>query len=309
MLGALLALGWMIVAFGGSIATPFAPAVIYVRFEASRADGVVEGSPVLYRGVNVGKVTSVKLLADNQNVQIDTQINQEPTLPANIIAQIKQTSVFGSGASILLELNGPTPQGKLADVDTTLRATFVGGGLLPPEFADLATELRETAKQWRESGVIPNLNAQVTKVGTMVEEITKFVTDETTQENLRASLANVRTATDSAKRITANLETFSGKLDKIGDNADQLITKADKNLGDVSKQINDRMLQIADLLKTTQSITAKIDEGQGTAGRLVNDPKLYAGLVETTESLNATIRDLQRLVQQWEQEGVSLKLK
>jgi phospholipid/cholesterol/gamma-HCH transport system substrate-binding protein len=307
VLFAMLALGWMIVQFGGSIATPFAPPVIKLSFTTHRADGVVEGSGILYRGVNVGKVTGVRL--QDNDVRIDAQINEKPALPANVTGVIKQTSVFGGGASITLQLTGDAPTGKLSDVTEPLTATFAGSGLLPPEFADLATELRETAKQWRESEVIPNLNAQVTKVGTMVEEITRFVTDQETQDNLRASLANVRTATDSAKRITTNLETFSGKLDKIGDNADQLITKANKDLGDVSQQINARMLQIAKLLETTQSITAKIDKGDGTAGRLVNDPKLYAGLVETTESLNATIRDLQRLVQQWEQEGVSLKLK
>ena len=309
VLFALLALGWMIVQFGGSIATPFSPPMTMLSFVTDRADGVVEGSPVLYRGVNVGKVTGVSLQGDNETVVIQAQVNREPILPSNVRGTIKQTSVFGGGASITLELTGERPEGKLADAKGPFAASFAGSGLLPPEFATLATELRETARQFRESQVVPNLNAQVTRVGTLVEEITKFVTDTDTQENLRTSLANVRTATESAKRIATNLEDFSGKLDKIGDNADGLIVRADKNLADVAKQVNDRMVQIGALLETTQSITSKIDKGDGTAGRLVNDPRLYAGLVETTDSLNATIRDLQRIVQQWEQEGVSLKLK
>jgi DNA-binding Lrp family transcriptional regulator len=41
----------------------------------------------------------------------------------------------------------------------------------------------------------------------------------------------------------------------------------------------------------------------------VNDPRLYESLVETAKELNATVSDLRRLVNQWEQEGVSLKLK
>ena len=58
-----------------------------------------------------------------------------------------------------------------------------------------------------------------------------------------------------------------------------------------------------------QSIAEKVEKGQGTAGALVNDPKLYESLVDTSRELNLTIKDLQRLVQQWEQEGVTLKLK
>ena len=42
---------------------------------------------------------------------------------------------------------------------------------------------------------------------------------------------------------------------------------------------------------------------------LVNDPKLYQSLVDNSRELNATILDLKRLVEQWEQEGVSFKLK
>ena len=61
-------------------------------------------------------------------------------------------------------------------------------------------------------------------------------------------------------------------------------------------------------MQSFQSITQKVDEGKGTAGLLVNDPKLYQSLVDTSRELNATIADLRRVVQQWEQEGVSLKL-
>ena len=36
----------------------------------------------------------------------------------------------------------------------------------------------------------------------------------------------------------------------------------------------------------------------------MNDPKLYETLVDTSQELNATIKDLKRLVQQWEQESI-----
>ncbi|HEV7298612.1 MAG TPA: MlaD family protein [Tepidisphaeraceae bacterium] len=308
VLGAFLVLGWMIIQFGGSIATPFAAPVLNVSFTTTRADGVVEGSPIMYRGVNVGKVTKVSLLPDNENVDILAQINRELNLPANVQGTIRQTNVFGGGAAISLDLTNGQPEGQLAD-GAKLQSRFAGSGLIPPEIAELASDLRETSRQFRESNVVPNMNAQLTKIGTLIEELTNFVTDTETQDNLRKSLANVRTATESANRITANFERFSAKLESIGDNTDRVVTKAGDSVDDLSKQLTERMSQISQLLHTTQSIAAKIDKGEGTAGRLVNDPKLYAGLVETTESLNLIVRDMQRLVQQWEQEGVSLKLK
>ena len=52
----------------------------------------------------------------------------------------------------------------------------------------------------------------------------------------------------------------------------------------------------------------KIDKGEGSIGKFVNDPRLYEALTDTSAELNLTVRDLHRLVEQWEQEGVSLKL-
>ena len=48
--------------------------------------------------------------------------------------------------------------------------------------------------------------------------------------------------------------------------------------------------------------------GPALAGLLINDAKLYESLVATARELNLTITDLKRLVQQWEQEGVYIKL-
>ena len=73
--------------------------------------------------------------------------------------------------------------------------------------------------------------------------------------------------------------------------------------------MGDRLTQIAKLLDQFQSVAEKIDKGQGSAGALVNDPRLYESLLDTSRELNLTIKDFKRLVEQWEQEGVSLKVK
>jgi hypothetical protein len=41
---------------------------------------------------------------------------------------------------------------------------------------------------------------------------------------------------------------------------------------------------------------------------LLNDGKLYAGLVDVARELKGTTTDLQRLIDQWEQDGLSLNL-
>ncbi len=315
VLGALIFLGWMILKFGDRPAKLFAAPTMPISFLAPRADGVAEGSPIMFQGVNVGRVTKVTRSDNLKDVLIEAQVDINPPLPANVDAEIVAQSLLGAGSGLSLQLTGPEPTGKLAPGGKPLRARYVGLSLLPPEFAGLAAELRATSVQFRESNIVAHLDQQVAKAGELMESMKNLVNDEPMRKDLRASLVNIRTATETANRLGTNLEKFSGDLQKLSDQASgtigearTTITNADKHIADLSKQVGQRMTQVAGLLDSFQSISNKIDQGQGTAGQLVNDPKLYESLVSTSRELNVTITDLKRLVEQWEQEGISFKL-
>lgn len=312
---ALGTLGWMILKFSGQVARPFAPTRFAVHFVSDRADGVADGSPIVFRGVEAGNVKAVELSKDNSHVIIRGEINAEPPLPSNLIAIIRTSSLLGTSSSISLELQGTSSLGNLAP-NQEIPAKYVGIDLLPPEFGNLAREMELTAKQLRESNFIGNLNEQVTKVGELVASLQKIIDDPNSQSDVKSSLANIKTATETANRVLNNFEKLSTSLDKLSSEtttamteARSQISRAGDSVNSVAGKIGDRLTQLATLIEQMQSIAAKIDKGQGTAGQLVNDPRLYEALVDTTREMNATIKDLKRLVEQWEQEGISLKLK
>ena len=80
-------------------------------------------------------------------------------------------------------------------------------------------------------------------------------------------------------------------------------------MGDVALSVRKAAEGLSLAIDDTRVILARLIDGQGTAGQMVNDPKLYQALVDSARELNLTITDLRRLVEQWEQEGVYLKLK
>ena len=86
------------------------------------------------------------------------------------------------------------------------------------------------------------------------------------------------------------------------------VTDGGKHIDDVSRDVGQRLTQIAGILERFQSVADKIDKGNGAAGQLVNDPRLYESLVDTSRELNETVKTFKRLADQWEHEGVSLKL-
>lgn len=198
----------------------------------------------------------------------------------------------------------------------TIEAQYVGLNLFPPalsqtadQIGSMSEEIRKTAKELRESGTIEDLdttiktiNTQAGKAGQAFDSMQSLLGDPKMRDNLKVAVANIRSTTDKLDKLADSLQNTTAT-------ASVAFKDAQGRIDDLSKQVGDRLTQIASLLSNVQSITEKIDKGQGSAGQFVNDPKLYQGLVDSTRELNATVVDLKRLIEQWEEEGVDLHLK
>ena len=289
VMGALLGLAGLLLKFSGTTIQLFKGGQqLDVQFRCDRADGLAEGAQVSYRGVGVGRITSIRRDKDSMGIIIDALIDNTPPLPGNVTGSVKTVSLVSGIAAMQLDLIGgvnAVPKGLLEE-NQKIPAIFVGTDLIPDAYAD-----------------------ELKSAGEVIKGINNYVNDPKIGADLRASLENIR-------HITERVQTFSDRLDKVTDQATSTIADAQSTIrsahtdvDQISRQIDDRMLQLDKTLDSFQSIMSKVNAGQGTAGLLVNDSKLYQSLLENSRELNTTIASLNRLVEQWEQEGVSLKLK
>jgi phospholipid/cholesterol/gamma-HCH transport system substrate-binding protein len=313
-------LGVLMLKFGALPAQWFGPTKIPIELHVARADGLSPGSAVSYLGVTVGNIHSIARSDDQTEVVIEALLDAGNPPPANVVGRIR-SQIVGGGSNISLEVPDGKPQGKLA-AHAKVPTRFIGVDLLPPEFAQLATELRLTAEQIRKSDLTKHLDetllsfrTQAEKAGKLVDSLDATVNDPKLREDLKTSVANFRQATESATKVGQGLEKFTANLDKMGENlntvsvnANATITRTQGHIDELSKQMTDRMAQVSRILDQFQSIANKVDQGKGSAGLLVNDTKLYESLVDTSKELNLTITDLKLLVKQWTDEGVYIKL-
>jgi phospholipid/cholesterol/gamma-HCH transport system substrate-binding protein len=309
VLTALVVLGWMMLRFGAWLAWPFAPQYVDVHLRSERADGLFDGSAVYFRGVQVGRVKRIYRPAESPlTVMIDAEVDHTPPIPRNVRGIISTTNLIGGGAGLNLELIGEKPEGEITP-GTLLEAEYVGSTILPPEFADLARELRAVAQHFRESNLVAHLDEEVRRIGEVVSSIQQIVDDPKMREDLRASLGNIRTMTEKADRIAGRLEGLTEEASQTLTQARGTIGKTETEVLSVARNMNDQLTQLGKLIDQFQQISQKVEKGQGTAGALVNDPRLYETMVDTARQMQMTVADLRRLIQQWEEEGVSLKLR
>ena len=323
VLGALAAMGWMIVQFGGTLGGLAGGGGYQVTMTAPRVDGLSEGNRVQYRGMGVGRVISIDLDDSQAGFDVVIEVRDGSGIPANVRGVVRATNLISGGAAVDLELVGETAQGSLADLaGDKIPGAFGGAELLPPEIAQLAEEFRLLVSELREAGVVD----QVTDVASRVEELTEnlnaLVGDESLRSDLRSAVASTRDAADAAAGAAREYQELGGRLNeletdvravvadfrRISADAREVLGTAGESVDTLSAQLDARLSEAETIFKNVGELTAKANSGEGTLGLLLNDPRAYEALNDDLLLLKEVLRDLERVVEQIEQEGVSVSI-
>jgi phospholipid/cholesterol/gamma-HCH transport system substrate-binding protein len=322
---------WMFLRFGTKSATLFAPPQTSVEIDAPRVDGLSEGSALTYQGVSVGRVIKIERNPTGNGVKVSALLVTQPPIPINVNAEIVTTNLIGGGAQIALSVpTDPKTHQEVPPLFSTepfpkIQATYVGLklNLIPSQYTEtaekiavLSESITEAAREIHDRNIVQHLDeavqtitAQANRAGDTMKTVQDFLGDPAVQRDMRTTLVNVRDASANVAKFSATLPDLSKQASEFIANTNGSVSRTESHIDDLTKQLSDSLASATATLNTIHDITDKIDKGQGAAGQLVNDPKLYQNLIESSQALSATLKDSQRLFEQWEQEGLSLKLK
>lgn len=334
VLTSFILLGWMILRFSEAPLRLIAPEQMPISFRAATAEGLAVGSPVTYKGVLVGRITAIGRGDDPRFVVMHATVDRDPPLPGNVRGEIR-APLFGGGASVSLVLFDPQtgtsapalPEGLVA-VEPPPVGTLQTGQVLAAEYVgfDLAADLKQTSQEMRRIGEDFRREQIVAKLGRSLDILEKdaelareslqavrdLITDPRMQKDFTEAVANFRQASASAVEIGKNIEKLSTnantRVDELATSGNRLINTTEQRVDQITRQLGDRMTQLGKALDSLESATAKLDQGKGTAGELLNNPALYDNLVDTSRQLSLLMADFRRLIDQWETEGVPFRL-
>ena len=330
VLGALAALGWMIVQFGGTLGGFVGGGGYFVTMEAPRVDGLSEGNRVQYLGLGVGRVESIRLDDDQTGFEVVLSIRPGTRVPSNVVGVVRATNLISGGAAVDLALQGDAAEGRLLEqAGTTIPGEFGGADLVPPEIAALADEVRLIVAELRQTGLVDTLDDVATKAGTLADNLNAIAGSDELQTDLRQAVASVRQAADAAavaadeyRQLGRNLNelqadaqaVFSDARDVAGEakaavtSARGTIDKAGTDLATLTTDLQARLAQADETFARVNRLLAQAEDGQGTLGLLLNDPRAYEALNDDLRLLNDVLRTADRLLEQIEQEGFKVDL-
>jgi phospholipid/cholesterol/gamma-HCH transport system substrate-binding protein len=243
-----------------------------VRVQFGDVGNLKVGNPVKVSGVTLGSVEEIRF-EDVGNVQVgirlDPRIQPKTDAKARIVA-------IGLVGDLMIAFDPGTAAEPLP-----------AGQVIPGEqdkgFTDMGLELGDQAK--------------ATLAG--VQE----VANQQLADDLHNTLSSIQRLADTYSNTRTGP---SAELTSALQSLEQLSTRLDSTLGDPAigrtiaqtESLTVRFNQLADQLAGTgsriDSLLSKVNSGQGTAGKVVNDSTLYVNLRDLSASLKAFVDDLRK---------------
>jgi len=239
--------------------------------------GLGKSDEVQVNGVRKGAVRTLALHGDR--VLVDLALSDDVHLTSDSRVAIRNVGLMGEKViAVDLKLTGR----QLSERDTIqgvyelgLGEVMTGMGSTITEVTQLAEELRLVTQTLTKDG---HLNEMIRNFATTSEQLRAVVAEN--RQQLRTTLADFSATARTAKGLTTDREADLRRA------LDQFTVAAD-NMATLSTRLDS-------LRASIQIITSKVENGEGTLGKLVNDDKLYADVNSSVQSLKTLIEDIKK---------------
>jgi len=279
-------LSYMTVVVGGFKTGDEKGYIMYVDFE--NIAGVEVKAPVTMAGVEMGKVENISL--QNGKARVVLRIREGAEIRTDSMAMVKATGLLGdkyieispgTGSAALLKDGETVREGRSADLDRLIGQLSSIAGDIKDVSSTLSKVLGGEKGQASLRNIIDSVKNLTSNLDRMIAANEKRFND--TMVNFQAFSGDLKKITadnrEAIKALVANLNDFSGKINTMADdNKDNLKTSLE-NLKVAS-------VKVQSSLDSITSITRKIDEGEGTLGKLVNDDSLHTTVNEALTGIN-----------------------
>jgi phospholipid/cholesterol/gamma-HCH transport system substrate-binding protein len=235
-----------------------------------QAGGLSPSDEVLVNGMRKGKVQSMSLVGDH--VEVGLLLSKDVELTTDSKVSIRNVGLMGE---------------KVIAVD--LKNT--GNKVRPDEMIQGEYELGVAE-------VMAQLGGTVDAVALLADRLVE-VSDMLNQDGrLASTLKNFNRTSEELRLVVsenrAKLNETFDNLSSASKTAKALTTDKEAELKAMLDRFSELSVRLDSLRVVIHSLATKVDSGEGTIGKLVNDDKLYTDLNESVTQLRFLIEDIKK---------------
>lgn len=281
----------------------------YVKYR--NIDQLQISNPVLINGYEIGSVNDIYLdPTDNSTPIVVLEIQKKIKVPKNSIAELMSLGLMG-GKAIQLKLAGKCDTDCAQSGDSliassqSLLSSFVGEG----EIDEYLDKIKTSASQLFDSVAGESGKKEIKQGVRNFERTLENLAQSTTQLNdlLLRNTSKLDKLVTNLESIVGNIQKSNAEITSILKNVDVIssqVQKADasKTMGELNTTLAEGKKAIQKLQTTMQSAEAtmnsvnalikKASAGDGTLSKLLEDPKLYQNLTNTSRQMELLLQDV-----------------
>lgn len=232
------------------------------------AAGILPKTHVKTNGVNIGKVYSVELADDATKVVVE--INRDVKVPQGSVIEVRTVGFLGDK---FLEIKRKSESSEM----------IPEGGLIPRSTDTV--ELNE---------VISTVGGIAQDIKKITANLSKVLGDQRGEERITNIVDNIEQFTKDAKGILQenrdNVKTLVENFKEVSSTLRDVLDEENKEKVDrIIAALDRSMTEVEGATKNINLIAAKVERGEGTLGRLINDD-------DTIDDLQGAIKDLRNVL-------------
>ncbi len=255
--------------------------------------GLIESNPVSLNGVTIGQVKTISFMPDQSGrILVENIISKDIPIPDDSYSVITGTSLTGT-REIIIELGDSKTYVQNRDTLPSMQQTSI-----KEEVSQLVLPIQQRAE---------DLFVQIDSVMIIFQSIF----NERTRSNIVQSFESIQntlyTVESSTVRLDNTLEEETTRITNIMVNTEsitqnlrdnnELLTNVMKNFSNISDSIaaanlTQTLLRAEESLTSMNEILEKINNGEGTAGLLINDEQLYNNLTSSSKQLEELLEEI-----------------
>ena len=267
---------------------------------------------VQINGVVVGSVISIEPQPDNvRKIKLGFTVQKEIRLPQSTIADLRSSSPLGGKMIELIfdrmcDGSNCAESGAMLPSKTTgLLGSMLGQNDLDPHVDKMSEMIDSTYNRIGD----PNSNAALDVGIYEMSESMKNLSSITSRINqlmvrsakdMEVTMANMAVITESLVQSQSKLNTILNNVStvteelsgvKIGDTMDKTNMTIDQAKSSLIG-VEQTMAEATNTMKELKSIVEKMENGDGTLGKMLNDESLYTNLNETSREMDLLLQDI-----------------
>ena len=246
----------------------------------TKVDGLSPSNPVTLNGYKIGKVQKINFNSnDTKELIVDIVIENDVKFSKTSKAELYETGLIGGKAIAIVP-----------DYDNNAIAESGDYliGSIKPGLTDLVNQIMPQIQL--------QLETVMKKAGIVLSNINTLF-DEETKKSLKSSIDQFASLTNNLSETSRNVDAF------IKDNSPNLTTTID-NLNATSVKMKDMSNSMSEVdlnliltnldstISNLNNITNKLNQGEGTVGKLIYDDGLFKNLDNATKNLEELIEDI-----------------